>query len=222
MRTTRSERAATADIELPATKVVRQIENLIAGGSLVAGQRLVEQDLVAQFGATRRAVREALRYLAGAGVVELLPRGARLTRANPRRLGEILEVYDALMRSAMELFAERPIPAEVRSSLDAAAQAIEGSAASGQPLAMLASTATYSREIFECCGNDFLNEVFYRVSSNLHYAEWASRIKLDTMRDITKAYQDVHRHLMNRDAVSAYAVLNKYVREAVSQICASA
>jgi len=215
----RAKRSPISTDEVPAMRVVRQIEDLIAAAALVPGQRLIERDLMNELGATRRAVREALRYLAGAGVVELLPnRGARIARADPELLGSILEVYAALLRAAMELFVSRPLSPEVRKTMDLAALAIQGARATAQPLAMLSIMGEYAKEIFNNCGNEYLRELFNRINSKLHFSEWAKRIELDELKNICVAYALIHKHLMERDADAAHAVHSRHLQNALVQI----
>ena len=55
-------------------RIVEQIERAIAQGDLKPGERLPsERELVAQFGASRPTVREALRVLESSGVVRSRP-----------------------------------------------------------------------------------------------------------------------------------------------------
>lgn len=68
------------------------IREAILRGELVAGQRLVEADLCAQFDASRGSVRSALLELAAEGLVERVAnRGARV-RVVP--LDEAIEIYE--------------------------------------------------------------------------------------------------------------------------------
>ncbi|MHA7192096.1 GntR family transcriptional regulator [Arthrobacter sp. MDT2-16] len=55
------------------------IRRALMAGDMVPGQRLIEQELAEDFGATRSSVREALQDLAAEDLVELVPRrGARV------------------------------------------------------------------------------------------------------------------------------------------------
>ena len=73
--------------------LTREIRDAILSGEFVAGQRLVEADLTARFGASRSAVRLALVNLANEGLVERLPnRGARVRSISRDEAIEIVEV----------------------------------------------------------------------------------------------------------------------------------
>jgi len=73
--------------------LAREVREAILSGEFVAGQRLVEADLTARFGASRSAVRLALVNLANEGLVERLPnRGARVRSISLDEAIEIVEV----------------------------------------------------------------------------------------------------------------------------------
>jgi len=91
--------------------LTREIRDAILAGEFVAGQRLVEADLTARFGASRSAVRLALVNLANEGLVERLPnRGARVRSISVDEAIEIAEVRIGLevlcARKAAENLAE--------------------------------------------------------------------------------------------------------------------
>ena len=55
-------------------QVAEQLRELVISGSIAPGERLpVEGALSAQFGVSRSTVREALKILAGSGVIEIVP-----------------------------------------------------------------------------------------------------------------------------------------------------
>lgn len=74
-----------------------RIREMILRGELVPNQRLVESDLSQEFGASRPAVREALRELTGEGLVERVAnRGARVRAISFEEAIEIAEARRAL------------------------------------------------------------------------------------------------------------------------------
>jgi len=77
-------------------QIVRDIVRGLYEGRFVAGQRLVEPDLMRLYGVSRGTVREALKRLAAEGVVSQLAfRGAQirhLSRAEARDILQLLEV----------------------------------------------------------------------------------------------------------------------------------
>jgi DNA-binding GntR family transcriptional regulator len=82
---------------LPET-VGRELREAILDGRLKPGTRIRQDDIARQYGTSRVPVREALRELAGEGLVTIEP--AVGARVRPLDLEELVEVY--LMRERLE------------------------------------------------------------------------------------------------------------------------
>lgn len=86
-----------------ADRVFAGLARQIEAGALRAGQRLRQDEIAAEFGASHVPVREAFRRLEAEGLVELLPRrGVRVAMADRAALAEAIE-----MRAALEALALR-------------------------------------------------------------------------------------------------------------------
>lgn len=97
--------------------VTSAIRQALAAGDLVPGQRLVEQELSENLGATRGCVREALQDLAAEGLVELVPRrGARVRVVSVEEAIQITECRAALEGLCARRAAQNA-PAELRTAL---------------------------------------------------------------------------------------------------------
>uniref|UniRef100_UPI003F708212 GntR family transcriptional regulator n=1 Tax=Elioraea sp. TaxID=2185103 RepID=UPI003F708212 len=93
----------------PASGLVGRITEDILFGRLLPRERLVEDDLVARFGATRHAVRAALQTLAREGLaVHHRNRGAQVRSFTPAEVEEITEVRELLHAEAARRI---PLPA---------------------------------------------------------------------------------------------------------------
>jgi DNA-binding GntR family transcriptional regulator len=87
--------------------VADEIRQMIIAGELVPGERLYEDRLAEQLGVSRNPVREALRALEGTGLVEVIPRrGAYVSRLEPSRARQLLELRQVLEAYAAELAAQ--------------------------------------------------------------------------------------------------------------------
>ncbi|MEO8486522.1 MAG: GntR family transcriptional regulator [Betaproteobacteria bacterium] len=84
-------------------QVVGRVRDLIIEGVLVAGARIHEGQLGAQLGVSRTPLREALKFLASEGLVELVAsRGAIVRRFAPKDVRDMLDVL-----AMLEAFAAR-------------------------------------------------------------------------------------------------------------------
>jgi DNA-binding GntR family transcriptional regulator len=92
--------------ELPATLVElagTRLRDAILSGSLAPGEKILEEQLCADFGISRAPLREALRLLAQQGLVEHLPRrGSRVTDWSPEDIRQLFELRGVLERHAIE------------------------------------------------------------------------------------------------------------------------
>jgi DNA-binding GntR family transcriptional regulator len=97
----------TADASL-VDRLASTIQARVLSGEIVRGTRLPQEGLAAEFGVSRTPVREALRKLQAAGVVEVLPnRGAVVRGPSAREIRESYEVRTELEGLAAELATAR-------------------------------------------------------------------------------------------------------------------
>jgi DNA-binding GntR family transcriptional regulator len=94
------------------------IRRHIREGRFAPGQRLIEVDLVKQFGVSQRQVREALRRLEAEGLVSIEKnRGASVRRVTRKEVICILDVLDSLSLLAVQKAAENVDDRELRKKL---------------------------------------------------------------------------------------------------------
>ena len=84
-------------------QVVGRVRDLIIEGALVPGTRIHEGQLCARLGVSRTPLREALKFLASEGLIELVAsRGAIVRRFTPKDVRDMLDVL-----AVLEAFAAR-------------------------------------------------------------------------------------------------------------------
>ena len=100
--------------ELPATLVElagNRLRDAILSGSLEPGEKIIEEQLCADFGISRAPLREALRLLTQQGLVEHLPRrGSRVSDWSPEDIRQLFELRGVLERHAIESALPLPDP----------------------------------------------------------------------------------------------------------------
>lgn len=88
-------------------RIVRHIIRGLYDGQYVAGQRLVEPDLVRHYDVSRSTIREAIKRLAAQGVVETHHnRGARIRQLTKHEARNILLITEVIIGLAARLAAE--------------------------------------------------------------------------------------------------------------------
>jgi DNA-binding GntR family transcriptional regulator len=88
-------------------RLAATIQSRVLSGEIATGTRLRQETLASEFGVSRTPVREALRKLQSAGIVEVAPRRGALVRApTPRDVREAYQVRAELEGLAAELAVE--------------------------------------------------------------------------------------------------------------------
>lgn len=107
------ELSVTTDGLLLSERIRRALADEITDGLLLPGQQLDELQLGTRFGSSRTPVREALRQLAAAGLVEMRPRrGAIVARLTAARIIEMFEMSAEFEALCVRLATYRMGPVE--------------------------------------------------------------------------------------------------------------
>ncbi len=143
------------------------LADAIAGGSLTAGTALDEQELADRFGASRTPVREALRQLAFAGLVELRPRrGGVVARTTPERIAEMFETTAEIEAMCARLATYRITPLE-RSRLIDLHEDSAAMVAAGDVEAYDGFNRAFHETLYAATHNGFLAEQALAIRARL-------------------------------------------------------
>jgi DNA-binding GntR family transcriptional regulator len=133
-----------------------EIERLILNGEIAPGCKINENQLALRFGTSRGPIREALRSLEGAGLVETIPnRGAFVCSIGVDNVREIYEVRAALFALAGRLLAERATT-EIIATLDGFIARMEQAAQAHDFDSYYALNIEFHAFILNACGNSAL------------------------------------------------------------------
>lgn len=173
-------RAAAAVRPVDRPRPLRQsvyeiLVELVAGGTLQAGQHLVESDLARQLGVSRQPVREALHRLEAEGWVDLRPsQGAFVHVPTDEEVDQLLDVRELLEGATARLAARAATPdamAALRATWQAGMAAVEG----GDVAAAVAANNAFHAAIAAVAGNTVLKELSDIVGRRVrwHYRQVA-------------------------------------------------
>lgn len=133
-----------------------QIEEEIAMGILLPGERLDEASLAARFGVSRTPIREALQQLSIAGLIEhRRHRGAVVSAPDPKQLVEMFELMAEFEAICARLAARRLLASdetELKKTLEACRIAAE----SGDTDGYYYENERFHRAIYVASGNSFI------------------------------------------------------------------
>ena len=163
--------------ERPAEDVVRALEFDILFGRLKPRERLVEDALMARFGAKRHVVRRALDELERMGIVVRAPnRGAAVRDFSAQEVEEIYELRELLQRRAVERM-KLPASADLVAALTAVQGRHDAAVAAGDLRAVDQVNDEFHRLFFAACGSRLLAEAIG------HYAHLSRAMRVYPMVD---------------------------------------
>lgn len=150
----------------------------ILRGDYPPGHRLVETQIARELGTSQAPVREALRELESAGLIEHTPyRGARVRDQMPRQMLDVFPVREALEVVAVRLGAPRL--AREPASLDAAFAAMTRAAHDGDVASFVAADAAFHGALIEASGNGPLASAYNVLAIDRRLMAVLSDIEFD-------------------------------------------
>jgi len=145
----------------------QELERLILAGDIAPGERLNELSLAARLGVSRGPLREAVRLLEQARLVEIVPnRGALVRRLG---LAEALDLFDlraGYAAAAGRLLAQRATRPQIR-ALEELHTGMQEAAEEGDAAAFQALNLVFHTRLFEFAGNERLRAADLEVRNEL-------------------------------------------------------
>lgn len=137
----------------------RRLADAILSGAFEINQKLDEQSLAKKFGVSRTPIREAIRQLSSAGLVEIRPRrGAVVVPVDPIMIGQAFEAAAELEALAAKWAATRANLLE-KGKLTEAFDACNEALALGDPEAFATANRLFHETIGTIAKNDSLTAV---------------------------------------------------------------
>lgn len=188
-------------------RVVRDLEEDIIFARILPRERLVEDTLMARFGAKRHVVRRALTELERMGIVRRTPNKGAAVR--DFSIDEVEQIYE--MRALLHERAARrmalPANADLVATLSSIHERHVAAAKAGQLRSVYHLNNAFHDTLFGACGNPYLAETI------THYAWLAHAIRSYRMGDPALLAQAQAEHAAMIDALRAGD------REALVRLC---
>ena len=193
----------------PLATLVNTLKEGIRNGRYVPGQRLIEADLAAELGAKRTAVRDALRVLAGDGIVELVPqKGARIRRMSPDDLRALVPILAGLLRTTMRLAIGRINEPMLRERLEAAQQGLRHARALENFGQFQAASLLYTEVLQEAAANRYLNYLHAKLYPDIFHKQLSGAIKIADWDSYLQDFENTHAALLAGDLNAAMALVD--------------
>lgn len=143
-----------------AEQIARQVGELIVTGDYAPGERLIEEQISADFGVSRNPVREALRILERDGFVSISARrGAQVVSLSPTEAMELFEIEGELYGLMARRLAGAPADAALALMDSGIALMDDSIRAEGPCVDFLVVLNRLSLDLARMCGNESLPHV---------------------------------------------------------------
>jgi DNA-binding GntR family transcriptional regulator len=176
--------------EVVPVDVAKVLGEDIIFGRLAPGTRLVEDHLIARFGATRHYIRQALYELERTGiVVREKNKGVAVRSLTPDEVRQIYEVRELLQRQAA-LRIKLPAPPAVIAELERLHEEYSRHLRARHFRGVHEANDQFHLTMFACCGNSYL------VDSIKHYMWLSLPVRAKKTADIERAIASERDHHM--------------------------
>lgn len=189
-------------------RLAATIQARVLSGEFASGSRLRQESLATEFGVSRTPVREALRKLQAAGIVQLEPRrGARVRGPSAREVREAYEVRAELEGLAAALAAARIRDEDLR-RLRAAQAKFEDSFERLRAWKEKGAATPPAQAHHEwIAGNDLFHLVILEAAGNQRLASTLVDLHQSFPRDLTWIVLGESSHLLEENVAQHAAVL---------------
>ena len=193
-------------------QVAQQLRELILDGTLEPGSRLSERQLGDQLGVSRTPLREALRSLAGEGLVLLLPRrGAQVARLNAAEVEHIFPVIEALEALGGALACEAMSDAQIQEVKALHTRMVAAYKAADERTFFELNRQVHER-ILAGAANPVLLRTYESLSGQVRRARFMALNTKAQWRQAVREHEEIIGALVSRDAERLSAALHSHLR----------
>lgn len=191
--------------------VADRLRQYVVEGLLLPGQRLNERVLCEQMGVSRTPMREAIKKLAGEGLVRLEPnRGAVVHRLTTEEVAAAFEVVASMEALSGELAAQRATTAQIERVLSLQEQMEEAHRNSDLPGYYRINSEIHAA-INEAAGNPVLTEMFRSINLRLQSLRFRSNLDQKKWDVAVQEHQQIANALASRDQAKLSSLLRQHL-----------
>ena len=171
----------------------------IINGKLKPGDSLKEETLINEFRISRSPIREALRILAGKGLVTIVPRkGAHVRRITEKDILDIFPVRSMLEGFAANLAAQRMTEREI-TRLSVAIEQMEKSAEEKDFTSFMKGHYEFHRTYIEASDNEILKEILENLLNKALWLHFSFRYLHKNYSFSVRKHKEILRCFIRRD-----------------------
>ncbi|MBE0615008.1 MAG: GntR family transcriptional regulator [Burkholderiales bacterium] len=206
-----SDDAPAAEPRLLAEEVVERLRDLIIQGELAPGVKLNERVLCERLRTSRTPVREAIKFLASEGLVELLPnRGAIVTPITAATVREMFVLLGALEALAGELACVNASDAEI-AEIRALHYQMLAHHARGELSPYFRCNQQIHLQLIECAGNATLANTYRALNGHVRRARYMANLSQERWDHAVEEHQKILDALSRREGAVLAALLRSHL-----------
>ncbi|MDQ0944363.1 GntR family transcriptional regulator [Streptomyces sp. V1I1] len=197
---------APAPIPSRTQYVLEAVKHAILTGRLRPGQALVETELAAQFGVSKTPVREALKTLAGTGLVVMSQyKGATVRTVDAAMAREVYDVRLLLEPEALRRSVERA------ADLEAAREALLKADDSADRAERSLANREFHRALYLSCGNPLLTRMLDDVRDQAALVSTVAWAADPSWEREAAEHREILRLALTGDAQGAARALHEHI-----------
>ena len=202
---------AAAEPRLLAAEVVERLRDMIVQGELAPGVKLNERVLCERLRTSRTPVREAIKYLASEGLVELLPnRGAIVSPITAATVREMFEILGALEALAGELACANASDADI-AEIRALHYQMLAHHARGELAPYFRCNQEIHMRLVEAAGNAILANTYRALNGHVRRARYMANLSHERWDHAVDEHQKILEALSRRDRALLPALLRSHL-----------
>ncbi|MBI3936458.1 MAG: GntR family transcriptional regulator [Betaproteobacteria bacterium] len=184
---------------------------MIVQGELAPESKLNERVLAERLGISRTPLREAIKYLASAGLVELAPnRGAKVAPLKPEKVKEIFVVLGALEALAGDLVCRNANDADI-AEIRALHYEMLAHHARGDLAAYFRCNQRIHLKLVERAGNATLAQVYGSLNAYVLRARYIANLSRGRWDKAVKEHEEILDALVRRDGARLKLLLRDHL-----------
>lgn len=198
--------------------LVERIRDMIIEGVLEPGSRIHEGQLGAALGVSRTPLREALKFLASEGLIDLVPgRGGIVRRLSPQDVRNMLDVLIALESLAGRLACRNATDAQIAELRDVHDRMM-ALYAGGKRLEYYKLNQAIHTAITALSGNDYLASTHAAIQSRLKRIRFIGNEAPANWAGAAREHAEMMAALEQRDESALVEVLTRHLEQTWTRI----
>ena len=191
--------------------VISQLRDLIVQGELAPETKLNERVLAEKLGISRTPLREAIKFLASEGLVELLPnRGTVVAPLKPEKMREVFVVLGALEALAGDLACRNASDADI-AEIKALHYHMLAHHARGELVEYFRCNQQIHIKLMECAGNATLTQVYRGLNAHVRRARYMANLSKERWDKAVQEHEEMLDALIRRDGARLQVLLRDHL-----------